>query len=116
MKKNVTILVTVIAFCICFSVTAFAVSTPWLPIQPDAEQNPSNPSENENSNVNNNDNTADAEADGESRQTESATINEAPTESTASEEQGCGSTLSTCAVIACSLAMSACVITFGKRE
>ena len=117
MKKYVTLMLTVVLVCGCFSVAVSAIDTPWLPIKPDSETTETlPPSQNEENNA------TDTDTDG-SRETETS-FPESETQSNTEAERndfvesegeaetnstGCGSALGGYAVLACCLTASVCV-------
>ena len=132
MKKSIFALIAVIAFCVCFSVTALAIDTPWIPIEPDAkETQTSSPSQSTNNDNGNNtadtdngaaENTvgADGQTTGQSAGDGNASADgnndgNASADGNTDGGSGCGGVIEGYAILACGIAASACVIKSRKE-
>ena len=129
MKKNIALLMAVLMLGVGFTVSAFALDTPWLPIKPDTEvteapspsgsesDEPSKETESateatESGDEQGNGETTAAESDSKVTQ---ATENEAAG-NTSAEDKGCQSALSVGAVLTCGAVAAVCAIKSRKEN
>ena len=120
MTKNIIAIIVSAVLCLCLSVTAYAIDTPWLPIEPDGEKTETSSPAKENAD------TTDAEKDSERITDDSPSDTEGSIETDLknsdvaakelSVETGCGSMLGGYAVLACCLTALVCVIKPRKEN
>ena len=120
MKKRVLAITVILLLCACFSISASAIDTPWIPIEPDgvttetsspAEENADTTDVEEDSG-----HTAEALPSDTEDSIETDLRNSDTTEKELSKETGCGSTLWGYAVLAYCLTASVCVIKTRKEN
>ena len=106
--------------CACFAISASAIDTPWLPIEPDgADTETSSPTEEKADTTDvekDSGHTAEAFPSDTEDSIETDLRNSDTTEKELSKETGCGSVFWGYAVFACCLTASVCVIKMRKEN
>lgn len=125
MKKSFIAVSFAMLLCVCFSVVAFAIDTPWLPIEPDgAKTDTSSPDEQNSDTTDLNGDSApitdaissDTDTNDTQVSTEAELKNSDTAEKELPKETGCGSTLLGYTVLACCLTALTCAIKTRKEN
>ena len=120
MKKRVLTITVILLLCACFAISASAIDTPWIPIEPDGDTTESSSPENEKTDttdvVEDSGHTTDALPSDTEGSIETDPKYVDSTDQELSKETGCGSTLRGYAVLACCLTASVCAIRTRKEN
>ena len=118
MKKSAFVMIVALAICLCFSICASALDTPWIPIKPDTQATESvSPSVSE-SDITSNENGdhTDTSVEGVSDTDSGIEKNDTTAEATEKNASGCESALNESMGLVCILAVSVCVIRSRKEN